>query len=322
MRSPRLKVRNDSAVYHCISRIVGGAFLLQDLQKEQFRKLMWTLADFCGVQVITYTVMGNHFHMLARVPKPAAVPDRELERRVRALYPKESIYVQAIEQDLKSTGKISAQLRQRLLKRMGDISMFLKEVKQRFTRRYNREHDRYGTLWAERFKSTLVEDAPAPCQPVAAYVDLNSVRAGAKQDPKDYRFCGYAEALAGGRKAREGLTSILPGKNWAEKMQHYRKLLFCTSGVSGHSDKKALTKEQIQKQLDNDAVLALSEILRLKVRYMTDGGVLGSREYVNTIFVRFRRHFGKRRRDGARSMKGADWGGLMVLRALRNKVFG
>ena len=322
MRSPRLKVRNDSAVYHCISRIVGGAFLLENLQKEHFRKLMWKLADFCGVQLITYTVMGNHFHILVRVPKPAPVSDQELQRRVRVLYPKESIYVQAIEQDLEQAGKISGQLRDRLLKRMGDISMFLKEVKQRFTRWYNREHERYGTLWAERFKSTLVEDAPEPCQPVAAYVDLNSVRANLADDPKDYRFCGYAEALAKDGKAREGLASILPGKTWREKMQHYRKLLFCTSGVSGHSDKKTPTKEQIQKKLENDAVLALSEILRLKVRYMTDGAVLGSRQYVNTIFKRFRQHFGKRRKDGARPMKGADWGSLMVLRALRNKVFG
>lgn len=322
MRSPRLKVRDDSAVYHCTSRIVGGAFLLHDLQKEHFRKLIWTLADFCGVQVITHTVMSNHFHVVVRVPKPAPVSDQELERRVRVLYPKRSNYVQAIEQDLEKSGKISTQLRQRLLKRMGDISMFLKELKQRFTRLYNREHDRYGTLWAERFKSTLVEDAPELIQPVAAYVDLNSVRAGLEEDPKDYRFCGYAEALAKDGKAREGLASILPGKSWREQMQHYRKLLFCTSGVSGHPDKKALTKEQIQAKLEKDAILTLSEILRLKVRYVADGAVLGSREYVNTMFVRFRRHFGKRRKDGARPMKGADWGGLMVLRALRNDVFG
>jgi putative transposase len=31
---------------------------------------------------------------------------------------------------------------------------------------------------------------------MAAYVDLNAVRAGIVEDPKDYRFCGYGEAEA------------------------------------------------------------------------------------------------------------------------------
>jgi putative transposase len=33
---------------------------------------------------------------------------------------------------------------------------------------------------------------------IAAYIDLNAVRAGLVVDPKDYRFCGYGEAMGGG----------------------------------------------------------------------------------------------------------------------------
>ena len=33
---------------------------------------------------------------------------------------------------------------------------------------------------------------------VAAYIDLNPVRAALYSDPKEYRYCGYAEALAKG----------------------------------------------------------------------------------------------------------------------------
>ena len=39
MRMPRLKLTETTAVYHCISRIVGGQLLLGDLEKEQFRLL-------------------------------------------------------------------------------------------------------------------------------------------------------------------------------------------------------------------------------------------------------------------------------------------
>ena len=92
---------------------------------------------------------------------------------------------------------------------MGNLSEYMKELKQRFSRWYNRVHDRYGTLWAERFKSVVVEDKSAAVQVVAAYIDLNPVRAGMTDDPKEYRWCGYAGALGGDKLARAGLMSML-----------------------------------------------------------------------------------------------------------------
>jgi putative transposase len=45
---------------------------------------------------------------------------------------------------------------------------------------------------------------------VAAYIELNPVRAALCADPKDYRYCGYAEALAKGCPlARQGIRTIL-----------------------------------------------------------------------------------------------------------------
>ena len=53
MRKARIKVTNDTALYHCISRIVGAEFLLDDQAKETFRLFMWQQADFAGLQVLT-----------------------------------------------------------------------------------------------------------------------------------------------------------------------------------------------------------------------------------------------------------------------------
>jgi len=44
--------------------------------------------------------------------------------------------------------------------------------------------------WAERFKSVLLEGGEALAA-VAAYIELNPVRAGLCADPKDYRYCGF-----------------------------------------------------------------------------------------------------------------------------------
>ena len=69
---------------------------------------------------------------------------------------------------------------------MGDVSAFMKTVKQRFSVWYNQSHARYGTLWADRFKSVLVEGDTRALATVAAYIDLNPVRAGMVEDPGKY----------------------------------------------------------------------------------------------------------------------------------------
>ena len=49
---------------------------------------------------------------------------------------------------------------------------------------------------------------------------------GMVADPKDYRFGGYGEAVAGNSLAREGLASVCGGKDWEETQAIYRQLLF------------------------------------------------------------------------------------------------
>ena len=68
--------------------------LFEDLAKEVLRRQIWQVADFSGVEVIAYCVMGNHFHVLVRVPDNdrIVVSDEELMRRYRVLYPKPTKY--------------------------------------------------------------------------------------------------------------------------------------------------------------------------------------------------------------------------------------
>jgi hypothetical protein len=51
--------------------------------------------------------------------------------------------------------------------------------------------------------------------------------------------------------------------------------------------------------------LGVAKMLRCRVRYFTDGAVIGSREFVNEAFVNARERFGPSRKDGARKMRGA-----------------
>jgi hypothetical protein len=83
-----------------------------------------------------------------------------------------------------------AQVKQPFLDRMHDLSCFVGELKQRISQRYNLKTERKGPLWEDRFKSVLVQGSPGVLATVAAYIDLNAVRAGIVVEPKDWRWCG------------------------------------------------------------------------------------------------------------------------------------
>jgi len=188
--------------YHVMSRTAGGAKLFKDEEREAFRVLMWRMARFSGVEVLTYCVMANHFHLLVRIPQrekflkrfECDTPGGEGEERLLKGYLLR-LRAEIAELRLKGNeGQVQLVL-SRFKNRFCDLSLFVKEVKERFSRWFNKKHSRRGTLWMDRFKSVLVESGSC-LQTMAAYIDLNPVRAGLVERPEDYRWCGYAEEFA------------------------------------------------------------------------------------------------------------------------------
>ncbi|MGZ0656256.1 transposase [Coraliomargarita sp. W4R53] len=317
------------ATYHCMTRAVNGEMLFKDRDKEVLRKMIWQIADFSGVEVLTYCIMSNHFHVLVRVPCAKAVSDRELLRRFRLLYPKPTKYQEAsakvLESQLQAGGEEAAAIRARLLARMTDVSEFMKTLKQRFCVWYNKSHDRFGTLWAERFKSVLVEGRGNALQTMAAYIDLNPVRAGLVEDPKDYRFCGYAEAVSGEPLAESGLLGVwvdsVAGEGVAGALKSHRMLLF-GQGARSLSG-QALTSEQVIRALEDEAgELSTAAVLRCRVRYFTDGAILGSAEFVRSYVGAWQVIRQRKYPPKVTPMRGGQWGDLAVIQALRRQVFG
>ena len=83
MRTRRLKAHPDasSGFYHCMSRVVDRQFIFGDIEKEHFARLMRQYARFCGIQILTFCLMGNHFHLLIEVPKRPESPPNDAELR-------------------------------------------------------------------------------------------------------------------------------------------------------------------------------------------------------------------------------------------------
>jgi len=317
-----------------MTRTVAGAHLLHDREKEVLRKMIWQVADFCGVDVLTYAIMGNHFHVLARVPHEPVINDEELVRRFAVLYPKptknQPLSVKAVAGVLREGGREADILRCQLCRRMGSVSEFMKTLKQRFSVWYNQTHDRFGTLWAERFKSVLVEGAGNPLQTMAAYIDLNPVRAGLVKDPKDYRYCGYAEAVAGAGRACRGYRIVwsdwigcgvdrspTEASAFREALRCHRNLLFAKG-----EHEQVISREAAVKVLEKQrAKLPKATVLRCRVRYFTDGAILGSKAFVSGFTDEWKTEHKRQRPPKVSVLTGCDWGDLAVIQGIRQRIF-
>jgi REP element-mobilizing transposase RayT len=326
MRRARIKVppEQGEAVYHCMSRTVNGEHLFDDQAKEVLRRLLRRVAGYCGLEIITQNVLSNHFHVEVRVPKKQDVSDQELLRRYRLLYPPqtaaESARLQVIEQQLAQDSPAGRKWRKQQLAMMGDLSAYMKLVKQRFSIWFNRTHHRFGTLWAERFKSVLLQPTGPAVLTVAAYIDLNAVRAGLVLDPKDYRFCGYAEAVAGDLDAQKALMEILGLADWPTAQAVYRQLLFGT-GAASREQGATIPQKALEKVLSEGGQLPLSTVLRCRIRHFADGAVLGSRAFVEEQRAAQRLSIG-RNRPAQPLPPVTNWGDLATLHRLHRPAFG
>ncbi len=167
-RIPRLTVAGEPAVYHVISRTALDGFVLGDVEKEYLLTLIQHLSAVYFAEVLGFCLMGNHFHLLVRMQPEAAFSDDEIRTRFQRYHGADS------ERQLLD-GQIPT-----LRAKWANLSDYVKEIKQSFSRWYNKRHGRTGFFWGERFKSVLVDngDTLVNC---LAYIDLNPVRAGRQQ---------------------------------------------------------------------------------------------------------------------------------------------
>jgi len=329
---------------------VDKRIVFQADEKEVMRSILRKLESFCGVRVATYCLMGNHFHLLVEVPERNAIPRLTAESLLAILpllYDRTTVETIAAQIDLaRRTGNFTWErdLLARFERRRGDLSVFLKEFKQRVTIFLNRRSGRSGTLWEGRFKSVLIEGGEEALLAVAAYIDLNPVRAGLVKRPEEYRWSGYGEAMGvgkGAKRAREGLGSLQRemleqpeggqvAMAWKSGQERYRRLLYWEGAERPASEsgnpcgRRGISEAEVEQVANGESLPSLPEVLRRKVRYFSDGAVLGSAAFLEAAFERLRDvgKIGAKRDSGARPLGGAEWGNLHALRDLQVRVFG
>jgi len=249
MRPPRLLAEpGRPGLYHVTSRVVDKRILFGEKERAKFLKLAKGYAVFGGIDLVSWCLMGNHFHLMVRVraEDPEKLGDEAILERCSHIY--EGWKMERLRVNFASSPSDSSrkQLLDPFRERMGSLPEYVGQVKKAFTLWYNFRNNRCGTLWEGRYHSTLMEHEEDEklvkerglgglAQLIAAYIDLNPLRASEVTEPEGNNWTGYGCAVRGDATALYGLRLL-----WGEEAGGKNALLGthkCAVYEEGHEDK-------------------------------------------------------------------------------------
>ena len=273
-RIPRILIKGPEVAYHVISRTALEGFVLGPAEKDHLLFLIRWLSSVFFVEVYGFCIMGNHFHLVCRMLSPESFSDEEVLWRVKRYYG-----------DRREIESLPPEKIFYWRERLSDLSRFVQEIKQRFSRWYNKRKGRKGYFWGDRFKSVIIERGEALLN-CLAYIDLNPVRAGLVERPEDYRWCSLAYYVGTGNKERFLSTDLGIGsftnKGYEERIRLYREYVYEKGGLI-EGQKAKISQTILERERRKAYRLNKKELFKYRVRYFTEGLIIGSREFVREI---------------------------------------
>jgi REP element-mobilizing transposase RayT len=297
-RIARMIVKDEPAVYHIVSRTALDGFVLGDVEKDYLINLIKHLSSVYFAEVLGFCLMGNHFHLLVRIYPGEDYDDEEIKRRFK-------IYYRGDKKRGLQEGQIPL-----LREKWSSLSEYVKEIKQGFSRHYNRSHSRKGYFWSDRFKSLIVDNGETLIN-CLAYIDLNPVRAGMVKRPEAYRWCSLGYHVQS--RNRGGFLSLDFGllefgvKGEKERLRYYRKFVYEKGSIGG-------TEKERERAFEMGGI----DRFRYRTRYFTDSGIIGTRAYVSRLYREFEVLFSSKRKKRPKLVRGLE--GIYSLKGLSETV--
>lgn len=281
-RERRIKPADVGTYYHLMNRVAGeeGEYPFGDVEKATFVNLLKEAVNYFTVEILAYQVMGNHWHMVCYAPADVLSPAAVAVRYNRFHAGRKPV----LTADDPYCGRVAEAMR--------DVGCFTGWIEQRFTSWFNRTRSRRrrGTLWADRFKSTILERDTALWE-CLCYVEMNAVRAGIVDDPAEYRFGSWGEWCGTGRHPfGENLLCRLnayEGSRARAAALHDLHRRFRVDLARRKAARAATSTADIEEAMAT-AAQEPGFVLRLdrRVRYWSDGLVIGGRRFVLEMAAR------------------------------------
>lgn len=339
----KLRYKPENVCYHVVTRVAHRDFMFDDADKSVIVTMIRKVEAFTGVNVLTYTVMSNHIHLLLFVDKPRNL----LEWENVSLYA--SLNFEAIKKgDVYQIGATTFNQKEvDEIKRLRGMSIFeryeitLDELKTRMrTLMRPQAYDELMEQWARLSDSELYEEYER--QFVRMY-DLSEFMKILKQNiTQCYNYShDHVGGLWEGRykdsiiqrsmTAMSAVATYIDLNAWRAKMvskpsdyswcgwhaailgdnlrrQAY-KFIYDTNSI--WSEVEASHRQTLQERMDKDNIRQ-GEI---EEKVFTSGGIIGSSEFVKGMVKLDGSVFPKERRSSPVDAKIGN-SGLKVLRNL------
>lgn len=170
--------------YHLVNRCVRRSFMCgydsrsgkdYSYRKKWIVDLLKLLCEAFGIEVLSYAIMSNHFHIVVYVNLEAIaeLTDQELLDRYEKIFNIDALREAWMRDETQES--VQQQL-DRIRERLSSISWFMKVLSERIARRANKEDECSGHFWQGRYRCQAILDEAALLM-MCAYVDLNPMRA-------------------------------------------------------------------------------------------------------------------------------------------------
>jgi putative transposase len=279
-RLGRLKFTDADAWYHLYSRIAAfkGDYPLSE--SVPMRCLIQTIEHYSAIyfcEVAAFCVMGNHYHLVARFDQPREVSRDDLRARTRLMYPSRA--------SQRVIDGWSEEDWGRYRRRLFDVSEFMRNVQSSFARWYNRTYERRGRFWAERFKSTFLQDKRAVLD-CMLYVELNPVRAGLVERPEEWHGSSLLLRELGKDAWLTPLREFVEQTNHAEALLEYRQRLYYRGSVPTRAGQRTISQEVLDQEIARG--FATTGLYRKRLGYFVDGLAIGTEGFIRDQLSRLR----------------------------------
>ncbi len=279
-RVARIKYSEVDSWYHLHSRIAGhrGDYCLSETAPT--RQLIKMIKHFSAIyfcEVAAFSVMGNHYHLVTRFDVLRAVSREELRAKTRLMYPSRTSQLQI---DLWSEEQWEHYRR-----RLFDVSEYMRNIQAAFARWYNRNYQRRGRFWADRFKSVYLEDKAAVLD-CMLYVELNSVRAGLVQRPEDWQGSSMALRELGEDSWLSPLKNFLDQGTKKKALIEYRERLYYRGNVPTKPGQVAISQKVLDEEIARG--FATRGLFRKRLGYFVDGLAIGTEGFIRSQLARMR----------------------------------
>jgi REP element-mobilizing transposase RayT len=225
MPTPRAhQINLDAATYyHCYVRCVRKGYLFgtgengrnYDHRKDWISNRIHHLTQAFAIEICSYAVMSNHYHIVLHVNKDQAMAwsDEEVNERWKIALSRKTDLPLASPEEM-------ARRRNNLF----SISWFMRFLNEHIARCANKEDEVTGRFWEGRFQSQalLDEGALLACM---AYVDLNPIRAKMAKTLQESDHTSIQERLAAHENHQPTPETLMPFQEESQKENSFKVTL-------------------------------------------------------------------------------------------------